>query len=38
MKFVGQISNEDFEDLAEGIEYFFVCGGCRVTAASYQQS
>jgi len=35
--FIGQISNEDFEE-AEGIYYVFYCQGCGVTATSYQQS
>ncbi len=38
MVFFGQISNEDFNDWMEGIEYCFLCPQCNVTATSYQQS
>jgi hypothetical protein len=38
MLFIGQISNEDFDPLMEGIQYCFVCPQCNVTATSYQQS
>lgn len=38
MLFVGQISNEDFDQMSEGIEYAFVCRACHVTAVTYQQS
>jgi hypothetical protein len=37
MPFIGQISNEDFEE-AEGIYYAFYCETCGVTATTYQQS
>jgi len=37
MRFIGQISNEDFEE-AEGIYYAFYCETCGVTATNYQQS
>jgi hypothetical protein len=38
MFFIGQISNEDFDPLMEGIQYCFVCQQCNVTATNYQQS
>ena len=38
MSFVGQISNEDFMEYAEGIYYAFLCTGCGITATNYQQS
>jgi hypothetical protein len=38
MPFVGQLSNVDFLELAEGIYYLFGCSACGVSAASYQQS
>jgi hypothetical protein len=38
MSFVGQISNEDFLEHAEGIYYVFVCLDCGVSATNYQQS
>lgn len=38
MLFIGQISNEDFDSMMEGIEYCFHCPQCNVTATSYQQS
>lgn len=38
MPFVGQISNEDFLEFAEGIYYAFHCPKCNVSATGYQQS
>jgi hypothetical protein len=38
MPFIGQLSNEDYEDYGEGIYYLFACGRCGVAATSYQQS
>jgi len=38
MVFLGQISNEEYDHTREGIFHCFICSGCRVTAASYQQS
>ncbi|WP_415465477.1 hypothetical protein [Clostridium saccharoperbutylacetonicum] len=38
MKFVGQVSMEDFEDYREGIYYGFVCNECKIAATGYQQT
>lgn len=38
MLFIGQISNEDYDQWSEGIYYCFVCANCNVTATTYQQS
>ncbi|WP_417381542.1 hypothetical protein [Gimesia sp.] len=38
MKFVSQISNEDYEKSMEGIYYLLLCCDCNVTATVYQQS
>ena len=38
MMFVGQLSNEDFEEYAEGIYYGFVCKECMIAATTYQQT
>lgn len=38
MMFVGQISNEDYDRMMEGIFYAFVCNECCTTATHYQQS
>jgi hypothetical protein len=38
MLFIGQLSNEDYQQYAEGIYYLFVCGRCGVAATGYQQS
>lgn len=38
MFFLGQLSNEDFIDHAEGIYYPFLCTPCGVAATGYQQS
>ena len=38
MVFIGQISNEDYDPMMEGIFYAFACKGCRTTATQYQQS
>lgn len=38
MKFVGQVSMEDFEDYGEGIYYGFVCNECKIAATGYQQT
>jgi DNA-directed RNA polymerase subunit RPC12/RpoP len=38
MMFVGQVSNDDVQELAEGIYYAYACDRCQVSATSYQQS
>jgi hypothetical protein len=38
MVFVGQISNEDYDQSMEGIYYAFSCSECGVSATNYQQS
>lgn len=38
MLFIGQVSNEDYDQWSEGIYYCFVCPKCNVTATTYQQS
>jgi hypothetical protein len=38
MPFVAQLSNEDYEEFAEGIYYLFACGPCGVAATCYEQS
>ncbi len=38
MVFIGQISNEDIEDYAEGIFYIFLCSNCKIGATNYQQT
>lgn len=36
MLFIGQISNEDFDQCSQGVEYCFLCIQCSVTATTYQ--
>lgn len=38
MLFIGQVSNEDFDPMLEGIFYAFICNECGTTATHYQQS
>lgn len=38
MKFIGQVSGEDFDEYAEGIYYGFVCKDCMIAATTYQQT
>ncbi|APZ93336.1 hypothetical protein [Fuerstiella marisgermanici] len=38
MVFIGQVSNEDFDPMMEGIFYAFICSDCGTTATHYQQS
>ncbi len=38
MFFLGQLSNEDFIEHAEGTYYLFLCTPCGVAATGYQQS
>lgn len=38
MFFVGQLSNEDFQEYGEGIYYIFLCKTCKIAATTYQQS
>lgn len=38
MTFLAQLSNHDYNRLAEGIYYAFACGACRVAATHYQQT
>ncbi len=38
MPFICQLSNEDYEEYAQGIYYLFACGRCGVAATNYQQS
>ena len=38
MIFIGQIANNDFDKLSEGIYYSFLCSDCNITAMNYQQT
>jgi hypothetical protein len=38
MVFIAQLSNQDYDHLAEGIYYAFLCRDCRVAATHYQQT
>lgn len=38
MKFIGQISMEDFEEYGEGIYYIFLCEDCHIASTTYQQT
>lgn len=38
MKFIGQISMEDFEEYGEGIYYGFLCEDCNIASTTYQQT
>jgi hypothetical protein len=38
MVFIAQLSNEDCDEMSEGIYYAFVCRDCQVAATHYQQT
>lgn len=38
MLFVAQVGASDFAEPGEGVSYAFLCEGCRISSATYQQS